>query len=801
MAAGTGAAEGSAGAGRGRSWVGLLALCLLVVALFEGALLGDDLLVARDLPRQFYPRNDAIGAALAAGEVPRWNPWCGHGAPWFGPRAGGVVYPGHLLFAALSPGRAMAWFIALHTALALAGAWRLGRHDAPGDPTGPWLVGLAYGLGGFVTSMHWALPYLVSSAWLPWALVGARQAAAGERRGLALVGAAVGLCLLAAEPQGALIVAALAATSALAHAPGARRLAAPLLVGAAVVVGAAAGGLTLESVRDELPRLDRGAGGWSELRFPLHPLAQLVDALVPGVHGHWAQHTGGFWGVRAWAVSGKAGDMPWCGLGVGALGLAAVAASGAAWRRPAWQEAAAWVVLGVALAAVDAGAPLHLRYPSKWLVITALGLARLVGLGAPGLLRAPWPPAALAAFGLPAGLLGLWVLVGGEAVEAWLDAQAPGYVLRDEARAVTSFALLRAGAAALVAVWACLLARRWPGRRGRALLVGALALDLLTAARPGVLTLDGAAAPVLDAPPLVAALRARAAARGPDLALAPPRYEPKDVFYRHEFPPLAHAERDLLDRDALRPNIGYRFGVRTVIAFESAEPRGLSLLQRDPRWKALPLLPRYALLDADVVLVDLRRDAHALGLPPGRVEVVAPVGPQDEVMALAAVANPWCPPWAYLIDAAVGAPDLQVAATRLLDPRAGPAARVVLGPEGADQAPPIAPPGVRLAGGVRLVAFEAERVALEVAAPRDAWLVVREAWAPDWQATVDGAPAPLARADLLFRAVRVPAGRHEVVLTHAPAWWARGLALTALGWAAIAALALLRPAPHGPPAR
>ena len=47
-----------------------------------------------------------------------------------------------------------------------------------------------------------------------------------------------------------------------------------------------------------------------------------------------------------------------------------------------------------------------------------------------------------------------------------------------------------------------------------------------------------------------------------------------------------------------------------------------------------------------------------------------------------------------------------------------------------------------------------------------AWLLVRQSWAPDWSATVDGKPAVIRRADVAFMAVRVPAGTSHVVLTY-----------------------------------
>ncbi|MGC4120802.1 MAG: hypothetical protein QM765_40750 [Myxococcales bacterium] len=57
-------------------------------------------------------------------------------------------------------------------------------------------------------------------------------------------------------------------------------------------------------------------------------------------------------------------------------------------------------------------------------------------------------------------------------------------------------------------------------------------------------------------------------------------------------------------------------------------------------------------------------------------------------------------------------------------------------------------------------------------------LVVSDAWYPGWQASIDGADAPVLRTDLLVRGVPVPAGRHRVVLRFAPTSFAVGAGLS-----------------------
>ena len=46
--------------------------------------------------------------------------------------------------------------------------------------------------------------------------------------------------------------------------------------------------------------------------------------------------------------------------------------------------------------------------------------------------------------------------------------------------------------------------------------------------------------------------------------------------------------------------------------------------------------------------------------------------------------------------------------------------------------------------------------------------MVSEKFHPGWEADIDGAPTPILRANVMFRAVRVPGGQHSVTMRYRP---------------------------------
>ena len=59
-------------------------------------------------------------------------------------------------------------------------------------------------------------------------------------------------------------------------------------------------------------------------------------------------------------------------------------------------------------------------------------------------------------------------------------------------------------------------------------------------------------------------------------------------------------------------------------------------------------------------------------------------------------------------------------------------------------------------------------VDVAVDAPDGGLLLLNDVWHPWWHATLDGQPADILRADVIFRAVALPPGRHAVRFTFEP---------------------------------
>jgi Bacterial membrane protein YfhO len=105
--------------------------------------------------------------------------------------------------------------------------------------------------------------------------------------------------------------------------------------------------------------------------------------------------------------------------------------------------------------------------------------------------------------------------------------------------------------------------------------------------------------------------------------------------------------------------------------------------------------------------------------------------------------------------------------------------------EGSGQ-PAAGAPGSASTEGATIVSSAPERVAIDASLDRAGYVMLNDTAYEGWTATVDDAPAPIERADALFRAVAVPTGRHRITFTYRSRAIAAGIAVNVAGLLVIA---------------
>jgi hypothetical protein len=131
-------------------------------------------------------------------------------------------------------------------------------------------------------------------------------------------------------------------------------------------------------------------------------------------------------------------------------------------------------------------------------------------------------------------------------------------------------------------------------------------------------------------------------------------------------------------------------------------------------------------------------------------------------------------PRALVVHKAEAIPDDAEALGRLRSPDFDPSTTVILTLD------EIMPDDVTLSGTdkVDLLVYEPQKVVVKAQTASSGYLLLTDAWYPGWQAKMDGQKVPLLRADLIFRAVSIPAGEHVVEFAYRPRPFQIGLLIS-----------------------
>jgi hypothetical protein len=742
--------------------VALVASAPLVAILASGRTL-----VWRDSGRLFAPLRVLVVEGLRDRRLPAWNPFEGLGVPLFAQAMHSVLHPVSIAAAFLAPGAGLDPIMVAHVILASTGAFVLAR-EVGASPAGAALAGLAFGLSGYVLSMSSILQYLAAAGTAPWTAAALLAAGKGRRFGLPAAAAVVAIQAFAGDPQWLLLSAALG--MGLAWATGGPGGAGRALVG--IVAGAALGAVQLVPSWEYFQETTRAVmlDDIDRVQWALSPL-RLAELVVPGLF--FGRPGEGSAPVFTWLGGPSTYLMPFVpSVFVGGatvwLALVGARASRATRFLAVATVVLLWIALGTWLGATQVLRELPVwgafRYSEKMVGPLTLCLAVLAGVGAdriePGRRPALLAGAVAAAAGVLALVAAFWPGVLGA-----LQAAGASPAIAPEARhrLIVGLPQASAGLAILAAAFgvASGTRRTW---------FPALAAGAVTVAALG-------AAPF--------ALYAGEQVDRDDSLLGPVRAS--DPFARISVPFGLNRGPSNLDHWARLEWMESRMGLPSH-----------SVLARVGNIDAYSgVLPtRYMLVAGAFAerfgparLQAFRR----LGLT--HVVIGDPGSEQEADLARTAVdgarllrqdrewgASVWeVPhrPWASFAPGAVSAGDQAGATRALLDLMAdGRLDVVVEGPHPSGFSP----------GRVLGASREAERVRVEAESSGPGLLVLNDAWAPGWKATIDGAPVRVFPADVVTRAVPWPAGRHTLEMRYEMPGLRAGLWITALGALALAGL-------------
>ena len=697
---------------------------------------------AQDVYAFFVPNMvHAVHAVLDGGRGLLWNPFQSCGEPFFANSVTGLLYPPHLLFLVLDPNNAVHAVLVFNMTLGATGMLLLARELGLSWPAA--LAGaFAFELGdpmGQLTS--WSPMHNGSWTWVPWALLFCeRLLRAPNRRDVAGLGVALALSML---PGFVLVTVFTYQLIALrvgwelltAKSPHARKSTLAIVAGLALaplltaVQLLPAAELTRESQRSVLTTDFLTANG----NTGIYRVITSVTLRIPPV--------------------------PFMAA---ALLLASVAMIGRGTRR----LVAFYLATGAVYAVLGLGSatPLFswyltlpmsaatLRIPYRFFWVTGFCLALLTAFGVEAVLRAGAGPSRRR-----------WVLPAiAAAIAVGLFVFVPGGLRWPEAVALTVIVLAVAAAA-----W-----RPWLGPAAAWIIVAAVALDLagVTLRWPGRLLPSTSV--LWDQAETFAALRPSLTEQQ-RVYISPGAAAAVQLTLSQKTATVMRIP-DTYDYDALlgRRIVGYISMLWQGVPFDRIADLSHRETTAGFRHRLLDLAAvRYLIVTGTTA--DLEQ---MLGLRASRIKTGA----------LRVYQNDTTLPRARWVPRAEVIADARTLLDRLASDTDDPTSIALI-----EEAPPSgftgeegSPPG----GSVRFVRNDPEHVILDVDAPARGFLVLADQYYPGWRATVDGASAPIVRANYVFRLVEVPAGRSRVEFLYRPLSVAIGAALSAVGVAVVAVL-------------
>ncbi|MCC9605281.1 YfhO family protein [Blastopirellula sp. JC732] len=183
----------------------LIPLTALLVLFFAPAVANNQSFLFRDAAHFYYPLFAHIQSVWGEGRIPLWNPYDGVGMPLLAEPSSSVFYPGKLIFALpISFPAAFRWYVILHFALAYLTSYNAARRLNVSH-AGSILAAISYSFGGYVVATHANVIFLVGAAWAPLALLAVVRLAGEQPKKTAapLFALSLAMMILGGDPQAA----------------------------------------------------------------------------------------------------------------------------------------------------------------------------------------------------------------------------------------------------------------------------------------------------------------------------------------------------------------------------------------------------------------------------------------------------------------------------------------------------------------------------------------------------------------------------------------------------------------------
>jgi hypothetical protein len=726
------------------------------LAFFPALIFSSQVMYERDIYLTDIPMRQYMVERLKSGQWPQWYPYEILGVPFAGTFVASPFHPQSLLHFLLSASTATKWRILLAFLFGLFGAYRLARRlraSRVAAVTGAY----AFAFSGYCASLYDNPMFLVPLMTAPWMLAAAiRLTQRDDLRDVAFLGFWWSLLLLGGDAQlwaeGGVLAAALLTVSGWTPRL-ARRFSLGTALSAALVCGELLPGFAL---RNDSERALWEADVKHATEWALHPV-RIPDLVFP----HFTPYA---YRIPFGAILNGRTDFFAFTLFLGAA-ILVLAVLGALREFPGRTVWIVTAILGFWLALGDYGVLLSViwkfvpfiskfRYPEKYLGLTVLALIPLVSSGVDSVIVAGprlfrWClgiGGSLLAFGLfatPVALADWWMDVTGvNRKEMSQDMH------RDIAHAWPHAIILAGATFVLLAV-----VIRFVQQRPQLLFLLPVFLFLELDHGNGGLIPTVSKAALDDVGSISRQVQARQQPNEPPVRVGAAQPDLRVYSLRPE-----RLVRDL--HLFLYSNDAGRGHVDTFDINSSAE-----------EWRVMNTFytrkaPPY---DKSLKFFSVGLRVASELAPPVRGETV--LGPSDHGFTLVSLA---AKPRAYLANAH-NVRDFDAALRRV---RLGLPDDAVVWEGGPDLA----------AGGgtVQWKSAAPEQLDLDVNATGDSALVVADAFAIGWKATIDGKETPIYPVDGAARGVMVPSGHHQVSMSYRAPGLVAGIAITLLGLIATA---------------